>query len=270
MVGPRRMSKDSRGSSPRAEVRRGLVSSWRESILTVVSLAVPRWPRDASSVRCRRWHGLGRVLAISSLLHLLIIASLDSAFLQSATGGHSGTLRMAAVLSVDATTREPLTSGGRQNPVQLAKPRPVNDIPRPPGRHPDSPQKAESREAVTEYSARAPLDIPETQETEKLRPPSQDDWSAYRLALARQSRGLARYPSLALQMRWEGVAEVAVEADGRGEWPDVRLARSSGHPEIDAEALALIAAATRAAPMPPTLRGHPFSVCVAVRFGLAD
>ncbi|MRD73115.1 TonB family protein [Rhodocyclus tenuis] len=96
---------------------------------------------------------------------------------------------------------------------------------------------------------------------------SADAMREYRLALAIQARRFKRYPALARERVWEGVAEIAV-AGGLAGVPLVSLARSSGYRVLDEQALDMLGRAAQATPLPDALRGREFRLVVPVRFSL--
>jgi len=100
--------------------------------------------------------------------------------------------------------------------------------------------------------------------------PDPNSLNAYRIALARAARPYQRYPALASERGWAGTAEVRVMVARDGQAPQVLLAHSSGHELLDREALAMLARAAAATPLPDTLRGRVFGVTLPVVFDLAE
>lgn len=90
----------------------------------------------------------------------------------------------------------------------------------------------------------------------------------YRIALARETKRFRRYPPRAIDAGWEGTAEVKVLLGAGGIARGVALARSSGHAVLDETALAMLAEALPATPVPPALRERDFAVTLPVVFEL--
>lgn len=92
----------------------------------------------------------------------------------------------------------------------------------------------------------------------------------YRLALAVQARRFRRYPALARERGQEGTAEITISVTAALAAPQVGLATSSGHVELDTQALEMMRQAALAAPLPGGLRGRDFRVVLPVLFSLDD
>lgn len=77
-----------------------------------------------------------------------------------------------------------------------------------------------------------------------------------------------RYPRQARRQHQQGVAQVRLSVAGDGRVLAVRIETSSGHPLLDAEALAV---AERASPVPapPPELGEPAQVIVPMEFYIA-
>lgn len=96
-----------------------------------------------------------------------------------------------------------------------------------------------------------------------------DDLRQYRMALAIEARRFRRYPALARERGWEGVAEVGVTLDLQGA-PQVLLHVSSGHVLLDEAALEMLRQSVRAVPVSAALRGREIRLLLPVRFSLED
>lgn len=100
--------------------------------------------------------------------------------------------------------------------------------------------------------------------------PAADDLRSYRLDLALAARRSKVYPLIALEQRKQGEVLVEVKLSAVMPRPQVNLARSSGSPELDREALKMIEYATTATALPNALRGLDFRILLPVGFVLDD
>lgn len=90
----------------------------------------------------------------------------------------------------------------------------------------------------------------------------------FRMALARAAREFRRYPALARERHWEGVAKVQLRwPKGPGE-VQVWLIEGSGHVILDEQAVAMLQQAVRRTPMPEALRGQRLEMVLPVEFSL--
>ena len=91
----------------------------------------------------------------------------------------------------------------------------------------------------------------------------------YRLALIDAARRHNRYPPLARENNWEGEVLVRMEigADGR---VSLGVARSSGHPILDRQAMEMFKRAQVQVPIPSSLRGKPLSFELRAIYNLKD
>ena len=99
---------------------------------------------------------------------------------------------------------------------------------------------------------------------------SADDMRQYRIAIASAARHFKRYPALARERGWEGVAEVGVSIHARLPAPEISLARSSGRSLLDEQALEMISRAVQMSELPAALKGRDFRFVVPVRFSLEN
>ncbi|MFZ2267850.1 MAG: hypothetical protein WAV95_09760 [Azonexus sp.] len=86
------------------------------------------------------------------------------------------------------------------------------------------------------------------------------------MAIARVARRFKRYP---VQVR-EADVLISIRLDVVAGEPAVELASSSGYPELDAEALALVSMAVRSAVVPESLRGRSVVLSLPVRYSPPD
>ena len=99
---------------------------------------------------------------------------------------------------------------------------------------------------------------------------SADDMRQYRMAIASAARHFKRYPALARERGWEGVAEVGVSIHARLPAPEISLARSSGRSLLDEQALEMISRAVQMSELPAALKGRDFRFVLPVRFSLEN
>jgi protein TonB len=92
----------------------------------------------------------------------------------------------------------------------------------------------------------------------------------YRLNVSREARRFRRYPPIARERGWEGVAVVTVSMTLAAASPVVSLERSSGYDELDSQALEMMAAAVRLASLPEGMRGRRFAISLPVEYRLAE
>lgn len=99
-------------------------------------------------------------------------------------------------------------------------------------------------------------------------PMDADALREYRMALARAAREFRRYPALARERQWEGVAKVQLRwPKGPGE-VQVRLMEGSGHAILDEQAVTMLQQAVRRTPMPEALRSQRLEMVLPVEFSL--
>lgn len=90
----------------------------------------------------------------------------------------------------------------------------------------------------------------------------------YRGALIRAARKVRRYPPLAREQGWEGVAQVRVTQESGGGQLVVRLEESSRYGLLDDQALVMLQKAVARAPVPESLVGQSFTLMLPVEFSL--
>ena len=99
---------------------------------------------------------------------------------------------------------------------------------------------------------------------------SADDLRQYRVALAIAARRFKRYPPVARERGWAGRVEVAVNLSSWQPSPRFSLSQSSGHSELDEQALSMIEQASAITTLPESLRGKDFRVLLPIEFTLSD
>ena len=90
----------------------------------------------------------------------------------------------------------------------------------------------------------------------------------YRGALVRAARKVRRYPPLAREQGWEGVAQVRVSQESGDGQLMIRLEGSSRYGLLDEQALLMLQKAVAQAPVPESLVGQSFTLMLPVEFNL--
>ncbi len=99
---------------------------------------------------------------------------------------------------------------------------------------------------------------------------SLDVMSEYRLSLAREARRFKRYPQLARERGWEGVAVISVSTVAGALLPQVGLSQSTGFSLLDDAALELARQAVQVAGLPDALRHRQFAISLPIHYRLSD
>jgi protein TonB len=127
---------------------------------------------------------------------------------------------------------------------------------------PPRPVRAKAAERAAEPRAASPAARP----PKPAQPAASGfDLAAFRSAVASRLAAAKRYPASARARGATGTAVVAFSIDAGGALAGVSLTRSSGQPDIDAEAVASV---HRAAPFPAPPPGAPRSFSVPMSFQL--
>ncbi|WP_206020441.1 energy transducer TonB [Rhodovarius crocodyli] len=155
-------------------------------------------------------------------------------------------------------------------PVRREPPRPPEPRPRPrPQPRPAQPSAAPAAQpspAPPSAATTAPTAAPAGQPSAPIgNPNAVPNWQGQLLARLQRYR---RYPESSRFRREEGVVMVTFTMRRDGTVLDVRLARSSGHSELDAETLQLIRRAEPLPSPPPEVPGDPITLTAPVRFSL--
>lgn len=99
---------------------------------------------------------------------------------------------------------------------------------------------------------------------------SANDLRQYRLSLAIAARRFKHYPALARERGWEGTVGLVLAVRSHQGTPGVSVARSSGHPALDRQALEMMTQAARVTALPEGLMGRDFQIELPVQFSLDD
>jgi len=93
---------------------------------------------------------------------------------------------------------------------------------------------------------------------------------AYRRDLLGMAARYKRYPLVARDNNWEGMATVRLAIGANGMIASITIAQSSGHEVLDRAALEMIRKAKGAVPIPAALRGKPFVISIPVLYEIKD
>jgi protein TonB len=88
----------------------------------------------------------------------------------------------------------------------------------------------------------------------------------YALDFSRAIGKSQNYPRRALQMGWQGKVELEVRVNTEGKVREVHVAKSSGYPMLDEEAVAMVKRTGQLPAVPAEFRGRDFTVLVPVVF----
>ena len=90
----------------------------------------------------------------------------------------------------------------------------------------------------------------------------------YRHQLISSALRHKRYPRAALDNDWQGDVVVRLSVAASGTVAEVGVKASSGHAQLDAQALEMFRLAAAEVPVPPALRGQEFGVEVRASYEL--
>jgi periplasmic protein TonB len=90
----------------------------------------------------------------------------------------------------------------------------------------------------------------------------------YKIQLAGFAQKYQRYPPKAIAQRWQGITEVKITIGENGRIRDAVVATSSGHDELDQEAIAMVRKAAPITEIKSALRNREFSINLEVVFQL--
>ncbi|HWE74953.1 MAG TPA: energy transducer TonB [Stellaceae bacterium] len=154
----------------------------------------------------------------------------------------------------------------RDEPVPVAKPLP-QPKPRPVTRHAEQPHPQPQPEQTTTTS-NTPVAASPT--TSVPAAPSVSDHTLTRFTdlIAAQLERYKRYPAPAQRRGEQGVALLRFTLRRAGDVSNARIERSSGHPDLDAEVLALVQRAAPLSPIPGDITANTLDIEVPVSFAL--
>jgi protein TonB len=234
-----------------------------------------------------------RALALSLIIHFLVLLGVRSVFPQFLPEPNNGLGALSALLAARPIDNRVSPS----NRAALAMPLPTK-LPESVGRRvapkmlntvPDFPQFSRSTVAsdrpaetvaippilATQNKGAAsgrPDDLSEVKsaEVKNAEVKNAEGLGEYRLGLAREARRFKRYPTVARENAWTGVVVLMIQGAASSAVPTVSIDQSSGHAVLDAQALEMLEKATRLAPLPDSLMGKRFAISLPIHYRLDD
>ena len=239
-----------------------------------------------------------RALALSLIIHFLVLLGVRSVFPQFLPEPNNGVGALSALLAARPIDNRVSPS----NRAALAMPLPTK-LPESVGRRvapkmlntvPDFPQFSRSTVAsdrpaetvaippilATQNKGAAsgrPDDLSEVKsaevknaEVKNAEVKNAEGLGEYRLGLAREARRFKRYPTVARENAWTGVVVLMIQGAASSAVPTVSIDQSSGHAVLDAQALEMLEKATRLAPLPVSLMGKRFAISLPIHYRLDD
>ena len=100
--------------------------------------------------------------------------------------------------------------------------------------------------------------------------PDSGSIARFRLELMEIARRYKRYPRIAQDNNWEGRVELRIVFAENGAMTSVTVKKGAGRAVLDEAAQAMIRSAQAQASVPPSLRGHAFTLEIPVDFSLKD
>jgi protein TonB len=143
----------------------------------------------------------------------------------------------------------------RPKPIKRERVAKQNPSDRPPAPRTSAPQRAERR------AADAMAALAGAQAAAAMLP-------SYRQRLAAHLQRFKRYPTEARASGVQGTATLSFTVGRGGQVLNARLARSSGHPALDAETLAMVSRAQPLPPFPPEITQASLNFSVPVNFSV--
>lgn len=234
-----------------------------------------------------------RALALSLVIHFLVLLGVRSVFPQFLPEPNNGLGALSALL-----TARPIDNPVSQSNRAAAAMPPPTKLPESVGRRvapktlntvADFPQYSRSTVASdrpTETETIPPIlgtqnknvapgrpdDLSEAKsvEVKNAEVKNAEGLGEYRLGLAREARRFKRYPTVARENAWAGVVVLMIQGAASSAVPIVSIDQSSGHAVLDAQALEMLEKATRLAPLPDSLLGKRFAISLPIHYRLDD
>jgi periplasmic protein TonB len=151
---------------------------------------------------------------------------------------------------------KPVAKAAPTAPAQPAAPSPT-----PPAAEPAPPSAAPAPAAAAAPQSTAPVARPGAEV-------DADSLGRFRMQVIEAALRFKRYPRVAMDNNWEGVALVRLVFGADGKRASVTIARSSGHEILDRQALDTMTKAF--VPVPASLRGKEFTLEIPVMYNLKD
>ena len=118
--------------------------------------------------------------------------------------------------------------------------------------------------------ARTEPSAPSASPAASAEPPYAGSLAQYRLQLITMAKRYKRYPRVAIDNNWEGIAEIRMIVGADGLITSLIVRKGSGYEVLDQEALQWIRKAKPMTPIPAALRGKEFTVDIPVIFNLKE
>ena len=215
-----------------------------------VPVRMERTSADASLARSRIL-----AVAVTAALHVMVIVALIA-------GVHAAALKMAPGLTVHINLPEQKKDRKiAPPPPQLQKPQPVM-VPPPEFQM----QVASSPIVVQQQPLAAPVPPPAT--TAGVPKATGEGRDRFLGRLLAQLNRFKQYPRAARQAHIQGVVMLRFVMDANGAVQSAEVAKSSGYPVLDAEALALIRRAQPLPALPPDFPTRTVDAVVPIAFAL--
>jgi periplasmic protein TonB len=222
----------------------------------MTALTLP-WFEDEDPRDLRRW---AIAAAIVLGIHLAAVGTYVYLHQPDEIGDDS------SPITIDLTPSDDTIDQPQVTPVPEAQPKQVEEPPPPP-------PPPDTSEAVV-----APPPQPTPQPVEEKPPapavPARVKGGAPRIepswqtALVRHLQQYKRYPSEAQSRGEEGIVMLSFSVDRSGHVLAHQIARSSGHPELDHEVMAMIERAQPLPPFPASMTETKLDLTVPIRFSL--
>jgi protein TonB len=134
-----------------------------------------------------------------------------------------------------------------------------------------APAEAKSAPTASASPATQPATVASTAPTSAASRGEQADPNAlqtYKIQLAAYAQKYQRYPSLARENNWEGIAEVKLTIGENGRIREVIVVSSSGHDILDQQAIEMVRKAAPITEIPSALRNKEFPINLPIVFHL--
>lgn len=238
-----------------------------------------------------RNHGLAWALAVSVLLHALIVSTMPPFKIETPPPKPTLQVELAppkpapppaeVVAPPEPPKPEPPKPEPKPEPPPVRRPAPKVPAEEPPPVAAPEPKPTEApREetpppvisAAPKAEEPPPTFIAPPPEPPKPIGPTEADLDsalqAYGNSLSREIGKNKRYPRIAQMRGWEGSVRLLLDIDANGKVTSVRVEEASDREVFNTEALEMVKRMVQPPPVPEALRGRSFSVRVPITFRL--